>query len=67
MPRLGIVFVGTVKAGTPVPAENEVNNIFWIKIDELGKKLEKDPGKFFTFQLPVLHYYLRWNKEKRRI
>ena len=67
MPRLGIVFIGTVKAGSPVPAENEVNNIFWIKIDELEKKLDREPEKFFTFQLPVLHYYLRWNKENRKI
>jgi 8-oxo-dGTP pyrophosphatase MutT (NUDIX family) len=56
--RVGFVFVCTVEGTDPVPARDEVKEITWLGMAELKRLLEESPEKIFTFQLPVLEFYL---------
>jgi 8-oxo-dGTP pyrophosphatase MutT (NUDIX family) len=55
--RVGFVFVCTVE-GTATPAPDEVGEITWLDTAELRRLVEKEPERIFTFQLPVLAFYL---------
>jgi 8-oxo-dGTP pyrophosphatase MutT (NUDIX family) len=55
--RVGFVFVCTVE-GTTTPAPDEVGEITWLDTAELRRLVEKEPERIFTFQLPVLAFYL---------
>lgn len=63
IPRIGIVFVCHVEDAEPKPGLEEVREIFWIKVAELRKIVEKQPERIFTLQLPVLDYYLRYQED----
>ena len=56
--RVGFVFVCTVEGAAPVPARDEVKDITWLTTPELKRLLEESPERIFTFQLPVLEFYL---------
>lgn len=43
----------------PVPAPDEVKEITWMETSELSRLIDESPERIFTFQLPVLEYYLR--------
>lgn len=58
MARVGFVFVCTVEAADPVPAPDEVKEIMWMGTSELRRLIDESPERFFTFQLPVLEFYL---------
>lgn len=61
--RIGFVFICSVENSDPIPAPDEVKEISWMKISELRKLLEESPEQIFTFQLPVLEFYLSQYKE----
>jgi 8-oxo-dGTP pyrophosphatase MutT (NUDIX family) len=56
--RVGFVFVCTVEDDDPVPAPGEVKEIRWMERSALRRLVEKSPERIFTFQLPVLEFYL---------
>lgn len=56
--RVGFVFVCSVEDAAPVPAPDEVRDITWMTTSAVRKLIEKSPERMFTFQLPVLEYYL---------
>lgn len=56
--RVGFVFVCTVEEAHPVPAPDEVKDITWMETSELRRLIDGSPERFFTFQLPVLEFYL---------
>ena len=57
--RVGFVFVCTVEGTDPVPAPAEVKEITWMATSELRRLIDGSPERIFTFQLPVLEFYLR--------
>ena len=57
-PWIGFVFVCEVEDGDPVPQEDEVKDIRWMKKEDLKDIFEKTPEKIFTLQLGVLDFYL---------
>ena len=59
IPRLGFVFVCHVADQELVPNQKEVKDIRWVKISEIEKIIEFSPERIFTFQLPVLEYYIK--------
>ena len=59
MARVGFVFVCTVEGTDPAPAPDEVKEITWMGTSELRRLIDESPERFFTFQLPVLEFYLR--------
>ena len=56
--RVGFVFVCTVEDADPVPHPDEVKEIAWMETSELRRLVEESPERIFTFQLPVLEFYL---------
>ena len=58
MARVGFVFVCTVEGTDPTPAPDEVKEITWMGTSELRRLIDESPERFFTFQLPVLEFYL---------
>ena len=56
--RVGFVFVCSVEDADPVPAPNEVRDITWMTMSAVRKLVEESPERMFTFQLPVLEFYL---------
>ena len=56
--RVGFVFVCTVEAGEPLPAQSEVKQILWLPTTELKQLLAEAPERIFAFQFPVLQFYL---------
>ena len=58
MARVGFVFVCTVEGTDPTSAPDEVKEIMWMGTSELRKLIDESPERFFTFQLPVLEFYL---------
>jgi 8-oxo-dGTP diphosphatase len=57
--RVGFVFVCVVADGSdPVPFPDEVKEIRWVSIGELRALLAESPERIFTFQRPVLEFYL---------
>ncbi len=61
--RVGFVFVCTVEGTDPVPAPDEVREITWMGTAELRRLIDESPERIFTFQLPVLEFYLRQCRE----
>lgn len=57
--KIGVVFVCTVEGTEPVPARDEVKEIMWMETSALRRLIEESPERVFTFQLPVLEFYLR--------
>lgn len=57
--RVGFVFVCTVEGTDGVPAPDEVKEITWMGTSELRRLIDESPERIFTFQLPVLEFYLR--------
>ena len=62
-PRLGVVFICEVAAGTPHPGQGEVSEIRWIKKTELRQLFDQSPQNFFTFQLAALDFYFNYTHE----
>ena len=58
-PWIGFVFLCEVENKEPVPQDDEVRDIKWMKKIELKALFVKDPAKFFTLQLGVLDYYFK--------
>jgi len=56
--RVGFVFVCTVAETDPVPAPSEVKEITWLEVAALRRLVRDSPERIFTFQLPVLEFYL---------
>ena len=63
IPRIGVVFVCRVEDAEPKPGSGEVREVFWIEMGKLREIVEKEPERIFTFQLPVLNYYLHHRVE----
>jgi 8-oxo-dGTP pyrophosphatase MutT (NUDIX family) len=57
--KIGVVFVCTVEGIDPVPARDEVKEIMWMETSALRRLIEESPERVFTFQVPVLEFYLR--------
>jgi ADP-ribose pyrophosphatase len=55
--RIGFVFICTAE-GSITPAPTEVKEIMWLDRAELRRLLEQTPERIFTFQRPVLEFYL---------
>jgi isopentenyldiphosphate isomerase len=47
-----------VEATDPAPAPDEVKEITWMETSELRRLIDESPERIFTFQLPVLEFYL---------
>lgn len=60
IPRIGIVFVCHVEEGELRPAKGEVGEVVWLPLTKLQEIIEQQPQQVFTFQLPVLVYYLHY-------
>jgi 8-oxo-dGTP pyrophosphatase MutT (NUDIX family) len=60
-PRIGFVFICTVKDTEPRPNPDEVKDIRWMKKSELKKMFGEAPEKIFIFQSGVLDYYLNYD------
>lgn len=60
-PWIGFVFICEVEDKEPIPQENEVKDIRWIKKSVLKKMIDETPEKFFTLQLGPLDYYLNYD------
>jgi 8-oxo-dGTP diphosphatase len=56
--RVGFVFICEVESEAPVANNDETRDIRWMKIASLKRLIEETPEQIFTFQLPVLSYYL---------
>lgn len=56
--RVGFVFICEVESEAPVANKDETRDIRWMKIASLKRLIEETPEQIFTFQLPVLSYYL---------
>ncbi len=56
--RVGFVFVCSVEDVAPVPALDEVRDITWMTTSAVRKLIEESPERIFTFQIPVLEFYL---------
>ena len=56
--KVGFVFVCTVAGTDPVPGRDEVKEIMWMETSALRRLIEESPERIFTFQLPVLEFYL---------
>lgn len=56
--RVGFVFICEVEDKEPVADESEVKDIRWMNIAALRQLILESPEQIFTFQLPVLSYYL---------
>ncbi len=63
IPRVGVVFVCHVHDEEPTPREGETRDIKWTKLSELCALVEEHPERVFTFQLPVLQFYLQHQLE----
>ena len=59
IPRIGVVFICRVEEAELSPNAEEVREAFWVKLDSLRDIVERQPGRIFTLQLPVLKYYLQ--------
>ncbi|MBI4598776.1 NUDIX domain-containing protein [Candidatus Uhrbacteria bacterium] len=59
-PWIGFVFLCEVEDKEPVPQENEVRDVRWMKKEDLRKLFNEAPEKIFTLQLGVLDYYLNY-------
>lgn len=64
LPWVGFVFLCEVRGNIKMQ-NSEAKNPVWVDIKELEILLKK-PKKFFPLQLPVLKYYLNWQKNKNR-
>lgn len=56
--RVGFVFICEVEDKQPVPAEEELKDIRWIKRRDLRRLVAEHPEQIFTIQLAALSYYL---------
>jgi 8-oxo-dGTP pyrophosphatase MutT (NUDIX family) len=56
--KVGFVFVCTVEGTDPVPGRDEVKEIMWMETSALRRLIEEAPERIFTFQWPVLEFYL---------
>ena len=57
IPRVGFVFICTVEDREPLPSQDEVKDVRWMKRSELRRVFEETPERIFTLQLGVLDYY----------
>lgn len=55
--RIGFVFICTAE-GSLAPAPAEVQEITWLDRSELRRLLDQTPERIFTYQRPVLEFYL---------
>jgi 8-oxo-dGTP pyrophosphatase MutT (NUDIX family) len=56
--RVGFVFICSVEDAAPFAATDEVRDIKWMTTSAVRKLIEESPERMFTFQLPVLEFYL---------
>ncbi|HRH33277.1 MAG TPA: NUDIX hydrolase [bacterium] len=60
---MGFVFRCLVEKGETKEIDNEAADHHWVTLVELKNMLTENPKQFFTFHLPVLHYYINFHEK----
>ena len=58
-PWVGFIWRCEVEDGEPVGQEGESKDVHWEDVDKVRQTFEKSPEKFFTLEVPALHYYFQ--------
>lgn len=60
---IGFVFRCLVEKGEIKEIDNEAAEHRWVSISELTNMITNNPNQFFTLQLPVLDYYIKFHEK----
>lgn len=66
LPWIGFCFVGRAWSGELKHQESETRNPHRISVEDVQSLLYQTPERFFTLQLPFLHYYVEHHASVRR-